>query len=75
MLFRINTFDGAGLTNSRGLSGLVFNGTVGLQVYLGKNAKHANWTVISENVDLTAYDNKLAELEAQIKNIPSKNLS
>jgi OOP family OmpA-OmpF porin len=72
--FQDNTFDGAGLTNSRGLSGLVFNGTVGLQVYLGKNAKHADWTVISENVDLTAYDNKLAELEAQIKNIPSKQV-
>jgi OOP family OmpA-OmpF porin len=72
--FQDNTFDGAGLTNSRGLSGLVFNGTVGLQVYLGKNAKHADWTVISENVDLTAYDNKLAELEAQIKNFPSKQV-
>jgi OOP family OmpA-OmpF porin len=72
--FQDATFDGAGLTNSRGLSGLVFNGTVGLQVYLGKNAKHADWTVISENVDLTAYDNKLAELEAQIKNIPTKQV-
>ncbi|UTN05176.1 OmpA family protein [Flavobacterium bizetiae] len=72
--FQDNTFDGAGLTNSRGLSGLVFNGTVGVTVYLGKNTKHADWTVLSENVDLTAYDNKLAELEAQIKNIPSKQV-
>lgn len=72
--FQDNTFDGAGLTNSRGLSGLVFNGTVGLTVYLGKNTKHADWTVISENVDLSAYDNKLAELEAQIKNIPTKQV-
>jgi OOP family OmpA-OmpF porin len=69
-----HTFDGAYVGENRGFSGLIFNGTVGLQVYLGKNTKHADWTVLSENVDLTAYDNKLAELEAQIKNIPSKQV-
>ncbi|RED24801.1 OOP family OmpA-OmpF porin [Flavobacterium cutihirudinis] len=68
------TFDGAYLSNNRGFSGLIFNGTVGLNVYLGKNTKHADWTVISENVDLSAYDNKIAELENQIKNIPSKQV-
>ncbi|MFD1602024.1 OmpA family protein [Flavobacterium artemisiae] len=64
------TFDGAYLEGNRGFSGLIFNGTIGLNVYLGKNTKHADWTVISENVDLRAYDNKIAELENQIKNIP-----
>ena len=68
------SFDGAYLDGNRGFSGLMFNGTIGLNVYLGKNTKHADWTVLSENVDLTAYDNKLAELEAQIKNIPSKQV-
>ncbi|MFH7003167.1 OmpA family protein [Flavobacterium bizetiae] len=68
------SFDGAYLPENRGFSGLIFNGTVGLTMYLGKNTKHADWTVLSENVDLTAYDNKLAELEAQIKNIPSKQV-
>lgn len=68
------SFDGAYLPENRGFSGLIFNGTVGLTMYLGKNTKHADWTVLSENVDLTAYDNKLAELEAQIKNIPSKEV-
>lgn len=72
--FQDATFDGAGLTNSRGLSGLVFNGTAGLTVYLGKNTKHADWTVLTQNVDLTAYDNKIADLENQIKNIPSKQV-
>lgn len=64
------SFDGAYLEGNRGFSGLMFNGTVGLNIYLGKNAKHADWTVISENVDLRDYDNKIADLENQIKNIP-----
>lgn len=68
------TFDGAQLPDNRGFSGLIFNGTVGLNVYLGKNTKHADWTVVSENVDLSAYDNKIADLENQIKNIPSKQV-
>lgn len=67
-------FDGTYIGENRGFSGLLFNGTIGVNVYLGKNTKHADWTVLSENVDLTAYDNKLAELEAQIKNIPSKQV-
>ena len=68
------TFDGAYLPENRGFSGLIFNGTVGLNVYLGKNTKHADWTVISENIDLSAYDNKIADLENQIKNIPQKQV-
>ena len=68
------SFDGAYLSGNRGFSGLIFNGTVGLNVYLGKNTKHADWTVISENVDLSAYDNKIADLENQIKNIPQKQV-
>lgn len=69
-----HAFDGAYLAGNRGYSGLIFNGTVGLNVYLGKNTKHADWTVVSENVDLSAYDNRIADLENQIKNIPSKQV-
>ncbi len=68
------SFDGAALPGNRGFSGLIFNGTVGLNVYLGKNTKHADWTVISENVDLSAYDNKIADLENRIKNMPEKQV-
>lgn len=68
------SFDGAALPGNRGFSGLIFNGTVGLNVYLGKNTKHADWTVVSENVDLSAYDNKLADLENRIKNMPEKQV-
>lgn len=69
-----HTFDGAYEDGNRGFTGLLFNATVGLNVYLGSNAKHADWTVISQNVDLTAFENKIADLENQIKNIPSKQV-
>jgi len=69
-----HTFDGAYVAENRGFSGLIFNGTVGLNVYLGSNAKHADWTVVSENVDLTAFENKIADLENQIKNMPQKQV-
>ncbi|MBZ4035650.1 OmpA family protein [Flavobacterium sp. 17A] len=66
------TFDGAYVADNRGFSGLIFNGTVGLNIYLGKNTKHADWTVISnDNVDLSPLENKIAELENKIKNIPA----
>jgi len=67
------TFDGANVEGNRGFSGLLFNGTVGLNVYLGKNTKHADWTVMSSNnADLTALENKVADLEEQIKNKPTQ---
>ena len=55
------TFDAASTRNSRGFSGILFNGTVGLTVYLGKNAKHADW-VASVNNDESLKD-RVATLE------------
>ncbi|MBB4800985.1 OOP family OmpA-OmpF porin [Flavobacterium nitrogenifigens] len=67
------TFDGANVAENRGFSGLIFNGTIGLNVYLGKNTKHADWTVISnDNVDLSPLENKIADLEEQIKKMPAQ---
>ncbi len=69
------SFDGAYLPGNRGFSGLIFNGTVGLNVYLGKNTKHADWTVLENNgsnVDVSALENKITDLEAQISKIPAK---
>ena len=68
-----HTFDGAYVPGNRGFSGLIFNGTVGLNVYLGKNAKHADWVVTENNgyTDISALENKVTDLEAQIKKIPA----
>ncbi|MEN2401998.1 OmpA family protein [Flavobacterium sp. MC2016-06] len=66
------SFDGQFINNYTGFSGVVFNGTVGLNVYLGKNTKHADWVVMSNNTDLSALENKLANLETQLKNIPEQ---
>ena len=72
--YQDHTFDGNGATNSRGFSGLLFTGTAGLNIYLGKNTKHADWTVISENADVAALENKVANLEAQVNKMPEKQV-
>ncbi|KAF2515400.1 OmpA family protein [Flavobacterium zhairuonense] len=72
--YQDRTFDGASATGNRGFSGLLFNGTVGLQVYLGKNTKHADWVVTSNNADIAALENKVAGLEEQIKKTPEKQV-
>jgi len=41
-------FDAASTRSARGFSGILFNGTVGLTVYLGKNEKHADWVIDNE---------------------------
>lgn len=41
-------FDAASTRDARGFSGILFNGTVGLTVYLGKNEKHADWVIDNE---------------------------
>lgn len=42
-------FDGSSANEIRGFNGSLFTGTVGLTVYLGKNAKHADWTIDNED--------------------------
>ncbi|MBS7232596.1 OmpA family protein [Flavobacterium psychroterrae] len=68
------TFDGAYVAENRGFSGLIFQGTVGLNVYLGKNSKHADWTVISQDFDSSALENKIADLENLVKKMPEKQV-
>lgn len=60
--------------NSRGFNGVLFNGTVGLNVYLGKNTKHADWTVVSQDFDSSALENKINELDALVKKMPEKQV-
>ncbi|MFV8334961.1 OmpA family protein [Flavobacterium sp. RSP29] len=42
------TFDGASKVGTPGFGGVLFNGTVGLTVYLGGNEKHADWVIDNE---------------------------
>ncbi len=42
-------FDGSSANDIRGFNGSLFTGTVGLTVYLGKNAKHADWVIDNED--------------------------
>lgn len=60
-------FDGASVTpEARGFQGILFNGTVGLTVYLGKNEKHADWVIDNEN--------EIEELRQKITDIENKML-
>ena len=42
-------FDGASSNNIRGFNGSLFTGTAGITIYLGSNAKHADWTIDNED--------------------------
>lgn len=72
--YQDRTFDGVSDTNARGFSGLLFNGTIGLNVYLGKNTKHADWIVLSEDNNLNELESKVANLEDLIKKVPEKQI-
>ncbi|UUC44546.1 OmpA family protein [Flavobacterium cerinum] len=54
------TFDGAVAPEDRGFNGTLYNATVGLSIYLGKNERHADWYYEEDKVD------RLAELEQRI---------
>jgi OOP family OmpA-OmpF porin len=42
-------FDGASSSSTRGFGGILFNGTAGITVYLGKDVKHADWVIDNED--------------------------
>ncbi|PRZ26155.1 OmpA family protein [Flavobacterium granuli] len=58
-------FDAASTVSSRGFSGILFNGTVGVTVYLGKNAKHADWVTLVDK-DVLALKDRVDTLETML---------
>ena len=59
------TFDGASSVTSPGFGGVLFNGTVGLTVYLGKNLKHADW-VLDNNSEIENLRQRIAAIETSM---------
>jgi outer membrane protein OmpA-like peptidoglycan-associated protein len=55
-------FDGASTRANRGFTGILFNGTVGLTVYLGKNVKHADWVTLVDK-DVLALTDRVSNIE------------
>lgn len=65
------TFDTYSATNRRGIQGVNFTTTVGLQVALGKQGKHADWhseaqTELDLNERLTSLETNVADLKKQV---------
>jgi outer membrane protein OmpA-like peptidoglycan-associated protein len=60
-----HTFDAASNSNTRGFSGIIFNGTVGLTVYLGKNEKHADWVIDNGN-EIDELKKRITDIETSM---------
>jgi outer membrane protein OmpA-like peptidoglycan-associated protein len=59
-----HTFDGGASTETRGFTSHVFNGTIGLTYYLGKNELAADWAVDNRNaIEIEALKEKIAAIE------------
>ena len=59
------TFDAAALNPEKGFNGALFNGTLGLTLYLGKNEKHADWVTIIDK-DVLAQRERIDSLEKML---------
>ena len=59
-------FDTRSTAGGRGFNGALFTGTVGLTVYLGSNAKHADWVVDNDD-RFNAIDERFMSIENKMK--------
>lgn len=67
-------FDGNTAKSRSGLPGLMFTGSVGLSINLGKNKKHADWTYTENTRDgiNEEYVNQIAENTSAIERLHNK---
>ena len=59
-------FDGASPNNISGFNGSLFTGTAGITIYLGSNAKHADWTLDNED-RFDAIDARFMAIESKMQ--------
>ena len=62
------TFDGfedPAVKEDRGFNSTLYNATLGISIYLGKNEKHADW--VSSDSKLNALEKRVADLENMLK--------
>ena len=67
------SFDGSGMGSSSDI-GLVFNGTVGLSIALGKNKAHADW-YLREDPKIATLSTRVGQLETRVKDLEDQSAS
>lgn len=61
-------WDGVSATNRSVFQGTMFNATVGVSIYLGKHAQHADWYAeAKDNTIIEELSNKLTKIENDLK--------
>ncbi|MGB0879967.1 MAG: OmpA family protein [Polaribacter sp.] len=77
-LYQDTSFDGIQTSNNRGINGQIFNGSIGLNIYLGKSNVHADWYADPDDIeevinDLGSLEKRLQVAETEIDKLSDKS--